>query len=121
MTGFWAVSGAYPFTVGDQFNILESARYYETMKGFFNYWTMYIPMIAMNIASFPAFTVVFKIWLMSLAAGYCIYRLMRVTESKLSFLLYLPFGAVPELQHPPLPDVCCAVPAVRLHPDMRPS
>lgn len=90
VTGFWAVSDAYPFTVGDQFNILESARYYETMKGFFNYWTMYIPMIAMNIAPFPAFTVVFKIWLMSLAAGYCIYRIMRVTESKLSFLLYLP-------------------------------
>ena len=90
VTGFWAVSGAYPFTVGDQFNILESARYYETMKGFFNYWTMYIPMIAMNIAPFPAFAVVFKIWLMSLAAGYCIYRIMRVTESKLSFLLYLP-------------------------------
>lgn len=90
VAGFWAVSGAYPFTVGDQVNILESARYYETMKGFFNYWTMYIPMIAMNIAPFPAFTVVFKIWLMSLAAGYCIYRIMRVTESKLSFLLYLP-------------------------------
>lgn len=90
VTGFWAVSGAYPFTVGDQFNILESARYYETMKGFFNYWTMYIPMIAMNIAPFPAFAVVFNIWLMSLAAGYCIYRIMRVTESKLSFLLYLP-------------------------------
>ena len=97
VTGFWAVSGAYPFTVGDQFNILESARYYETMKGFFNYWTMYIPMIAMNIAPFPAFTVVFKIWFMSLAAGYCIYRIMRVTESKLSFLLYLPFLLPPGL------------------------
>ena len=92
VAGFWAVSGAYPFTVGDQFNILESARYYETMKGFFNYWTMYIPMIAMNIAPFPAFAVVFKIWLMSPAAGYCIYRIMRVTESKLSFLLYLPLA-----------------------------
>ena len=75
VTGFWAVCGAYPFTAGDQFNILESARYYETMKGFFNYWTMYIPMIAMNIAPFPAFAVVFKIWLMTLAAGYCVYRL----------------------------------------------
>ena len=31
VTGFWAVCGAYPFTAGDQFNILESARYYETM------------------------------------------------------------------------------------------
>ena len=97
VTGFCAVCGAYPFTAGDQFNILESARYYETMKGFFNYWTMYIPMIAMNIAPFPAFTVVFKIWLMSLAAGYCIYRIMRVTGSKLSFLLYLPFLLPPGL------------------------
>ena len=97
VTGFWAVCGAYPFTAGDQFNILESARYYETMKGFFNYWTMYIPMIAMNIAPFPAFTVVFKIWLMTLAAGYCVYRLMRVTGSKLSFLLYLPFLLPPGL------------------------
>lgn len=25
VTGFWAISGAYPFTVGDQFNIIESA------------------------------------------------------------------------------------------------
>lgn len=97
VTGFWAVCGAYPFTAGDQFNILESARYYETMKGFFNYWTMYIPMIAMNIAPFPAFAVVFKIWLMSLAAGYCVYRLVRVTGSKLSFLLYLPFLLPPGL------------------------
>ena len=97
VTGFWAVCGAYPFTTGDQFNILEASRHYETMKGFFNYWTMYIPMIAMNIAPFPAFTVVFKIWLMSLAAGYCVYRLMRVTESKLSFLLYLPFLLPPGL------------------------
>ena len=97
VTGFWSVCGAYPFTTGDQLNILEASRHYETMKGFFNYWTMYIPMIAMNIAPFPAFTVVFKIWLMSLAAGYCVYRLMRVTESKLSFLLYLPFLLPPGL------------------------
>ena len=54
-------------------------------------------MIAMNIAPFPAFAVVFKIWLMTLAAGYCVYRLVRVTGSKLRFLLYLPFLLPPGL------------------------
>ena len=97
VTLFWAVSNAYPMTVGDQYNILVAARGYETMKGFFNYWTMYIPMVAMTIVPAEAFAIVFKILLMSLAAGYCIFRVMRISASKLSFLLYLPFLLPPGL------------------------
>ena len=97
VAGFWAISNAYPMTEGDQFNILVAARSYETMKGFFNYWTMYIPMVAMTIIPVEAFAIVFKILLMSLAVGYCVYRLMRISASKLSFLLYLPFLLPPGL------------------------
>ena len=97
VAGFWAISDAYPMAEGDQFNILVSARSYETMKGFFNYWTMYIPMVAMTIIPVEAFAIVFKILLMSLAVGYCVYRLMRISASKLSFLLYLPFLLPPGL------------------------
>ena len=97
VTLFWAVSNAYPMTEGDQYNILVAARGYETMTGFFNYWTMYIPMVAMTIVPVEAFAIVFKILLMSLAAGYCVYRLMRISSSRLSFLLYLPFLLPPGL------------------------
>ena len=97
VVGFWAVSNAYPMTEGDQFNILVSARSYETIQGFFNYWTIYIPMVAMTIIPIEAFAVVFKILLISLAVGYCVYRLLRVSSSKLSFLLYLPFLLPPGL------------------------
>ena len=97
VTLFWAVSNAYPMTEGDQYNILVAARGYETLAGFFNYWTMYIPMVAMTIVPAEAFAIVFKILLMSLAAGYCVYRLMRISSSRLSFLLYLPFLLPPGL------------------------
>ena len=91
VTGFWAVSDAYPFTVGDQANILEAARSYSAMGGFFNYLTILVPMVAMNIFPSGGFAVVFKIFLTSLGAGYCAYRLSRVISPWAALLIYAPF------------------------------
>lgn len=97
VTGFWAVSDAWPIETGDQFNILVSAYSYHTMEGFFNYLTMYVYMVALNIIPVKAFSVVFKIFLISLAAGYCIYRLRKIYPSLWAFLVYAPFIIPPGL------------------------
>lgn len=97
VTAFWAVCHSYPIQYGDQLNILDSAIYYSNMGGFFNYLTTYIPMIAMNIIPSGAFAVIFKIFLISLAAGYCVCRVRRLTSSWLAFLLYFPFLVPPGL------------------------
>ena len=46
---------------------------------------------------FPAFTVVFKIFTISLGAGWCVYRLKRLTGSRAAWLLYVPFLVPPGL------------------------
>ena len=91
VTGFWVISNAWPLGYGDQFNIINAVYEYDTLAGFFNYLTMYVYMVALNILPFARFAVVFKIFLISLAAGYCIYRLRRVYPSVLAFLVYAPF------------------------------
>jgi len=97
VSGFWAVSDSWPLEVGDQFNILVCTYSYETMDGFFNYLTMYVYMVALNIVPVKAFTVVFKVFLISLSAGYCIYRLRKIYPSVLAFLVYAPFIIPPGL------------------------
>ena len=97
VTGFWAVSRAWPIQYGDQYNILIAAVTYDTMAGFFFYLTMWVPMIALNLVPALAFTVVFKILLISLGVGYCIMRLRRFTRSAFVWLLYFPFLVPPGL------------------------
>ncbi|MBQ9686325.1 MAG: hypothetical protein IJV41_07270 [Oscillospiraceae bacterium] len=91
VTGFWAVSDAYPFGAGDQANILEAARSYSNLGGFFNYLTTLVPMVAMSIFPSGGFAVVFKILLVSMGVGYCIYRMGRVISPRASLLMAAPF------------------------------
>ena len=97
VTALWAFSNAWPLGVGDQYNILFSAFSYYTFGGFFFYLTTWLPMLAMNILPFAAFAVVFKIFTISLGAGYCVYRLRRVTGSWAALLIYFPFLVPPGL------------------------
>ena len=97
VTAFWAVSSAWPLGPGDQYNIFYSALSYYTFGGFFFYLTTWLPMLAMNVLPFPAFTVVFKIFTISLGAGWCVYRLKRLTGSRAAWLLYVPFLVPPGL------------------------
>ena len=91
VAGFWAVSNAWPLGYGDQYNILLAAYSYDDMNGFFNYLTIYVYMLALNLIPIKGFAVVFKILLISMAVGYCIYRLRRIYPSNWVFLLYAPF------------------------------
>lgn len=91
VTAFWAVSNAWPLGYGDQYNILMATLGYETMAGFFNYMTMYVYMVALNIIPVAGFAVVFKIFLVSMAVGYCIFRFRKIYPSWICFLLYAPF------------------------------
>ena len=97
VTLFWAVSRAWPLGPGDQFNILYAAFSYYSLGGFFFYLTVWLPMLAMNIFPLAAFAVVFKIFSISLGAGYCVYRLKRLTGSWAALLLYVPFLVPPGL------------------------
>ena len=97
VTAFWAVCHAWPLAYGDQFNIINAAYGYSNMGGFFNYLTTYVFMIGMNLFPSGAFSVVFKIFLISLGAGYCIYRLRSLYPSLLPFLIYVPFLVPPGL------------------------
>ena len=91
VTGFWAVSNAYPFKAGDQANILAAARNYENMGGFFNYMTTLVPMVGMNLFPSGGFAVVFKIFLTSLGVGYCMVRMARLISPRVSALIMAPF------------------------------
>ncbi len=97
VTGFWSVTDSYPLTYGDQFNILNAAYEYSNMGGFFNYMTTGFFMVAMNIVPSGAFAVIFKIFAVSLAVGYCVFRMRRLTGSVWCLLLYLPFLLPPGL------------------------
>lgn len=91
VTSFWAISNAYPFGEGDQQNILMAAQCFDNLGGFFHYLTTSIPMVAMLIFPSGGFAVVFKIFLTSMGAGYCVYRLGRLIPRWSALLLYLPF------------------------------
>ncbi len=95
VTLFWAFSNAWPLGQGDQFNILYSAFSYYTFGGFFFYFTVWLPMLAMNIFPHAAFSVVFKIFTISLGAGWCVYRLRKLTGSRAAWLLLFPFLVPP--------------------------
>ena len=97
VTAFWAVSKAWPLGPGDQFNILYAAFSYYSLGGFFFYLTVWLPMLAMNIFPHAAFAVVFKIFTISLGAGWCVYRIKRLTGSRAAWLVYFPFLVPPGL------------------------
>ena len=97
VAAFWAVSKAWPLGPGDQFNILYAAFSYYTLGGFFFYLTVWLPMLAMNIFPHAAFAVVFKIFTISLGAGWCVYRIRRLTGSRAAWLVYFPFLVPPGL------------------------
>lgn len=97
VTAFWWVCNAWPLAYGDQLNIIEAAYGYSNMGGFFNYLTTYVFMIGMNLFPSGAFSVVFKIFLISLGAGYCVHRLRKLYSGFLPFLIYAPFLLPPGL------------------------
>lgn len=97
ITGIWYVTDSFPISYGDQLNILNAARDYDNMGGFFNYLTTVVFMIAMSIVPSVAFAVILKIFMVSLATGYCVFRLWRLTGSRWSLLLYMPFLLPPGL------------------------
>ncbi len=94
---FWAVCHAWPLSYGDQLNIMNASYHYSNMGGFFHYLTTYVYMVAMNLVPSGAFAVLFKIFLISLGAGYCVYRMRRICPNLLPFLLYVPFLVPPGL------------------------
>ena len=93
----WVGGRFWPLQPSDQRNILDAALRYETMGGFFFYLTMWIPMLGLSLFPHEAAAVVFKILLISLGAGYCVYRLRRLYGTRLAYLLYLPFLLPPGL------------------------
>ena len=93
----WANGGFWPILYGDQYNILFAAEQYGTMGGFFFYLTMWIPMLGMSLFPHEAAAVIFKIFLISLGAGRCVWRLRRLYGTRLAYLLYLPFLLPPGL------------------------
>ena len=93
----WAFGGFWPLLVSDQSSILEASMRYETMGGFFFYLTMVIPMLGLSLFPHPAAAVIFKIFVISLGAGWCVFRLRRLYGTRLAFLLYLPFLLPPGL------------------------
>lgn len=97
LAAIWAVGGFWPVTYGDQRNILDAALRYETMGGFFFYLTMWIPMLGLSLFPHEAAAVVFKMLLISLAAGRCVDRLRRLYGTRLAYLVYLPFLLPPGL------------------------
>lgn len=97
ITAVWKVCNAWPLSYGDQLNIIEAAYNYSNMGGFFNYLTTYVFMIGMNLFPSGAFSVIFKMFLVSLGAGYCVYRLRKIRRNWLPFLIYGPFLVPPGL------------------------
>lgn len=97
VTAFWLYCHAWPLSYGDQLNIINAAYNYNNFGGFFNYLTTYVFMIGMNLFPSGAFSVAFKIFLVSLGAGYCIYRLRKLNGGWLPFLIYGPFLVPPGL------------------------
>lgn len=97
VTLIWAVTDSWPIEYGDQLTILQAATNYDCLAGFFHYLTIWLPMIALTLAPIPAFTVLFKVFLISMGVGYCVQRLLRLTGSRLAFGLYLPFLLPPGL------------------------
>lgn len=97
ITLIWAVTDSWPILYGDQRNILDAAVQYDVLGGFFHCFTLWLPMIALNLVPLPTVPVLFKILLISLGVGYCVWRLLRVTRSRLAWLLYLPFLLPPGL------------------------
>ncbi len=94
----WAFGGFWPIQYpSDQSNILYSATLYDAMGGFFFYLTPWIPMLGLSLFPHEAAAVVFKILLVSLMAGRCVYRLRRLYGTYLAYLLYLPFLLPPGL------------------------
>ena len=97
LTAVWILGKFWPLRPSDQRNILDAALRYETMGGFFFYLTMWIPMLGLSLFPHEAAAVVFKMLLVSLAAGRCVDRLRRLYGTRLAYLLYLPFLLPPGL------------------------
>ena len=97
VTLIWAVTDSWPILYGDQRSILDAAARYDVLGGFFHYLTLWLPMTALNLVPVATSPVIFKILLISLGVGWCVWRLRRLTGSRLVWLLYLPFLLPPGL------------------------